>query len=142
MYVRNFFIIFLHLIQHLLYFPNAFQTSVLLTYLFFSEEIDEQTRNEPPRLAMYHSDVDDTAESSSDEDGPSVCPGPVSPLDASGNPIPTLGGTSKRSKKLIQIVDKIADSKLFQAATDNKYIKNLMEGEVEFCFSGRKCLCF
>ena len=38
---------------------------------------------------------------------------------------PTGGGTSK---KILRIVDKIAQSKYFQQATEYKYIKKAMEG--------------
>lgn len=71
------------------------------------------------RSAIYHSDVDDSAESSSDEDGPQEIP-----LDKeSGNPPPAHG-----SKKFIKMVDKLTESKFFQAATENRYIKKAMEG--------------
>lgn len=45
-----------------------------------------------------------------------------------GYPVPGLGGVSKGSKKLMKMVDRLAESKFFQAATDNKYIKKAMAG--------------
>lgn len=72
---------------------------------------------------MYHSDLDDSAESSSNDESPSLLPNmPGVSFDS------TAGGPSNTSKKVLKMVDKIAESKLFQAATDNRYIKNLMEG--------------
>lgn len=79
-------------------------------------------------LAMYNSEVDDSAESSSNDEFVPVAPPTSNPLDATGTPIQGLGGTSNASKKFIKMVDKIAESKFFQAATEYKYIKNLMEG--------------
>lgn len=74
-------------------------------------------------LAMFHSDVDDSAESSSNDENSSFLPSvPGVSFDS------TAGGPSNTSKKVLKMVDKIAESKFFQAATDNKYIKNLMEG--------------
>ncbi|XP_063917342.1 testis-expressed protein 2 isoform X3 [Zophobas morio] len=79
--------------------------------------------------AMFHSDVEDSAESTSDEEA--ICPFQnnqyPAALDASGVPVQGLGGTSNTSKKFIKMVDKIAESKFFQAATENKYIKRAME---------------
>lgn len=81
--------------------------------------------NEKPvevRSAMFHSDVDDSAESSSDED-----------LDLNSsmdslNSSTSGTTTSNSSKKFIKMVDRIAESKFFQAATENRYIKKAMEG--------------
>lgn len=81
--------------------------------------------------AMYHSDVDDSAESTTDEESGLSAKGclPIKQmLDSKGFPVAGLGGTSKGSKKFMKMVDKIAESKLFQAATDNKFIKKAMQG--------------
>lgn len=75
---------------------------------------------------MYNSDVDDTAESSTDDEYVRYPPS----LDATGYPVQHLGGTSNTSKKLIKMVDKVAESKLFQAATENKYIKRAIESKI------------
>lgn len=81
--------------------------------------------------AIFHSDVDDSPESSSDDESapiPQELPNkPV--LDQFGHPLPTVGGTSNSSKKFMKMVDKITESKFFQAATENKYIKHIMEGK-------------
>nr|CAD7440911.1 unnamed protein product [Timema bartmani] len=72
--------------------------------------------------AMFDSDLEDTAESSSEmEDEDSSTPEEV---DDSPKRKPA-GGTSK---KIINMVSKIAASKYFQHATENKYIKRAMEG--------------
>lgn len=72
------------------------------------------------KLAIYNSDIDDSAESSSDEEGPQE----VSTLlnDSTGK------SSESGGKKFIRMVDKIAESKFFQVATDNRYIKKAMEG--------------
>lgn len=73
---------------------------------------------------MFHSDVDDTAESSSNDESSSFLPNmPGVSFDH------VTGGQSNASKKVLKMVDKIAESKFFQAATENKYIKNIMEGK-------------
>uniref|UniRef100_A0A1Y1M6M5 SMP-LTD domain-containing protein n=1 Tax=Photinus pyralis TaxID=7054 RepID=A0A1Y1M6M5_PHOPY len=72
-----------------------------------------------------YSDVDDTAESSSD--GESYAPSAGKVAEANANTTGS-GGTSNSSKKLFKMVDKIAESKFFQAATENRYIKKAMEG--------------
>ncbi|KAL1494416.1 hypothetical protein ABEB36_010018 [Hypothenemus hampei] len=74
------------------------------------------------KSAIYHSDVDDTAESSSDEDGPQESP--IIKEGIPGERPPPVHG----SKKFIKMVDRIAESKFFQVATDNRYIKKAMEG--------------
>lgn len=81
---------------------------------------------------MFHSDVDDSAESTSDEESTTVqiLQSPA-PLDATGLPIAGLGGTSNTSKKFMKMVDRIAESKIFQAATENRYIKKAMEGKAD-----------
>ncbi|CAH0564014.1 unnamed protein product [Brassicogethes aeneus] len=67
------------------------------------------------KSAIYHSDVDDSAESSSDEEAPSE----IQTNAEAGN----SGG-----KKFIKMVDKITESRFFQAATENRLIKKAMEG--------------
>ncbi|XP_066253669.1 testis-expressed protein 2 isoform X4 [Euwallacea similis] len=74
------------------------------------------------KSAIYHSDVDDTAESSSDEDGPQE----ITPIKDGTSPADRL--SAHGSKKFIKMVDRLTESKLFQAATDNRYIKKAMEG--------------
>nr|CAD7396238.1 unnamed protein product [Timema cristinae] len=81
-----------------------------------------QAAAEKSNSAMFDSDLEDTAESSSEmEDEDSSTPEEV---DDSPKRKPT-GGTSK---KIINMVSKIAASKYFQHATENKYIKRAMEG--------------
>ncbi|KAK4874750.1 hypothetical protein RN001_014110 [Aquatica leii] len=98
------------------------QTKLNLMRLKHNASIGTTDINEDsiPEKWQY-SDVDDTAESSSDEDVyvPTVT-GKASEGNAKGNP--------SNSKKFIKIVDKITESKIFQAATDNRYIKKAMEG--------------
>ncbi|KAJ8950583.1 hypothetical protein NQ314_007807, partial [Rhamnusium bicolor] len=76
------------------------------------------------KSAIYHSDIDDSAESSSDEEGPQDIPNIT---QESSTPL-TSGGSSNSGKKFIKMVDRIAESKFFQAATENRYIKKAMEG--------------
>lgn len=90
------------------------------------------------KSAIYNSDVDDSAESSSDEEGPQEIPNiPQEP----GNP---QGSSSNSGKKFIKMVDRIAESKFFQAATENRYIKKAMEGgfRPSTIFRERLILCF
>ncbi|KAM3964562.1 testis-expressed protein 2 [Aphomia sociella] len=100
---------------------NDMNTSV--SGVVFSEK---QLRKRKP--AIYDSDVEDSAESSSDDESP-----PLQPVDSTDN-IPlsdsasatTEGGSSK--KKFLRMVDKIATNKYFQQVTDYKYVKRAMEG--------------
>ncbi|XP_017774640.1 PREDICTED: testis-expressed sequence 2 protein isoform X2 [Nicrophorus vespilloides] len=71
---------------------------------------------------IYHSDVDDTAESSTDEDS-SVQMAPSNVEVPEGN-----GGPSNKSKRIMKMVDRIAESKFFKAASENKFVKKAMEG--------------
>ncbi|CAG9824129.1 unnamed protein product [Phaedon cochleariae] len=73
-----------------------------------------------PKSAIYNSDVDDSAESSSDEEGSQEIPNV--PQDV------TAGSANSGGKKFIKMVDRLAESKFFQAATENRYIKKAMEG--------------
>ncbi|XP_052740221.1 testis-expressed protein 2 [Bicyclus anynana] len=78
--------------------------------------------------AIYDSDAEDSAESSSDDESP-----PVQPVDSAENMLVSEtnlatpeGGSSK--KKFLRMVDKIATNKYFQQVTDYKYVKRAMEG--------------
>ncbi|KAK9752721.1 hypothetical protein QE152_g4042 [Popillia japonica] len=105
------------------------QTKVNLMKLktvHISDKQSEKVIDDKP--AIFHSDVDDSAESSTDDEPAKQVPiNYQSVLDSKGNPVPGLGGSSKGSKKLMKMVDKIAESKFFQAATENKYIKRAMQ---------------
>ncbi|XP_047995603.1 testis-expressed protein 2 isoform X2 [Leguminivora glycinivorella] len=88
---------------------------------------EKQLRKRKP--AIFDSDVEDSAESSSDDESP-----PVQPVD-SNEAIPTQdiasaaapeSGSSK--KKFLRMVDKISTNKYFQQVTDFKYVKRAMEG--------------
>ncbi|GJQ83917.1 hypothetical protein Trydic_g19855 [Trypoxylus dichotomus] len=79
------------------------------------------------KSAIFHSDVDDSAESSTDDEPPKTPLNNRPVLDSMGYPVPGLGGVSRGSKKFMKMVDKIAESKFFQAATENKYIKRAMQ---------------
>lgn len=81
---------------------------------FFSVFLDKPAAG--VKSAIYHSDVDDSAESSTDEEGLQELPN--IPHDPSGHP----------KKNLMKYVDKLAESRFFQAATENRYIKKAMEG--------------
>lgn len=80
------------------------------------------------RPAMFHSDVEDSAESTSDEDSINVFDPNPTVVDGSGHPGGASGTPSSNSKKFMKMVDKIAESKFFQAATEYRYIKKAMEG--------------
>lgn len=73
------------------------------------------------KLAIYHSDVDDSAESSTDEEGLQELP---ANREGTGERAPVY----EKKKKFIKMVDRIAESKIFQAAAENRYIKKAMEG--------------
>ncbi|RZF48796.1 hypothetical protein LSTR_LSTR003176 [Laodelphax striatellus] len=74
------------------------------------------------KSAIFDSDVEDSAESSSEE-ADSVRPGgPIIDLT------PASPGGGGSSSKMLRMVDKIAASKYFQQVTDNKFIKRAMEG--------------
>ncbi|GBP65198.1 Testis-expressed protein 2 [Eumeta japonica] len=88
---------------------------------------DQQLRERKP--AIYDSDVEDSAESSSDDETPPLQPvdsGDIVPLTAESSQSTTDGGSSK--KKFLRMVDKIATNKYFQQVTDYKYVKRAMEG--------------
>ncbi|XP_018562200.1 testis-expressed protein 2-like isoform X2 [Anoplophora glabripennis] len=96
------------------------QTKLNLMRLKNPQAYEKSTSLE--KSAIYNSDVDDSAESSSDEEGPQEIPNiPQEP----GN---IQGGSSNSGKKFIKMVDRLAESKIFQAATENRYIKKAMEG--------------
>lgn len=80
------------------------------------------------RSAMFHSDVDDSAESSSDDDVGTQDIQYTSSIDSLNSTATGLSGSSNSSKKFIKMVDRIAESKLFQAAAETKLIKKAMEG--------------
>ncbi|XP_044758998.1 testis-expressed protein 2 isoform X2 [Coccinella septempunctata] len=81
----------------------------------------EAEREVHSKSAIFNSDVDDSAESSSEDESIIFS----SATDATNSvPVPPVN----KSKKLMKMVDKITESKFFQAATDNKYIKRAMEG--------------
>ena len=85
-------------------------------------------KNAEEKSAIFHSDIDDTAESSSDDEAVRYVQVSSPSVDSKGFPV-TSGGVSTRSKKLMKMVDRITESKLFQAASENKFIKKAMEGE-------------
>ncbi|XP_045535511.1 testis-expressed protein 2 [Papilio machaon] len=87
---------------------------------------EKQLRKRKP--AIYDSEIEDSAESSSDDDSPLV-----QPVDSGENVVisessstMTEGGSSK--KKFLRMVDRIATNKYFQQVTDYKYVKRAMEG--------------
>lgn len=82
------------------------------------------------RSAIYDSDIDDSAESSSDEDGPQEIPNLLQDPSAASS----IGssGSGNSGKKFIKMVDRLAESKFFRAATENRYIKKAMEGRIDF----------
>ncbi|CAH0719469.1 unnamed protein product, partial [Brenthis ino] len=78
--------------------------------------------------AIYDSEVEDSAESSSDDESP-----PVQPVDSAENVPLTESASSTNEgvsskKKFLRMVDKIATNKYFQTVTDYKYVKRAMEG--------------
>ncbi|XP_075973368.1 testis-expressed protein 2 isoform X2 [Anticarsia gemmatalis] len=92
--------------------------------------VETQLRISKP--AIYDSDMEDSAESSSDDESPPVQPVdsnetiPVSEHPSTTAPPAEQGGSSK--KKFLRMVDKIATNKYFQQVTDYKYVKRAMEG--------------
>ncbi|XP_074039959.1 testis-expressed protein 2 isoform X2 [Leptinotarsa decemlineata] len=93
------------------------QTKINLMRLKNPQAYEKSVSEE--RSAIYHSDIDDSAESSSDEEGSQEVP---------NIPADTASGSGHSGKKLIKMVDRITESKFFQAATENRYIKKAMEG--------------
>ncbi|XP_014664586.1 PREDICTED: testis-expressed sequence 2 protein-like [Priapulus caudatus] len=88
-----------------------------------SDETDKARRD---LSAVTDSDVEDSAESSSDEESQAPEDAVVKNLDEnSQNPI-IIGGASVQ-KKFLRMVDKITASRYFQQATEYKYIKKAME---------------
>ncbi|KAJ8971840.1 hypothetical protein NQ317_001553 [Molorchus minor] len=75
------------------------------------------------KSAMYHSDVDDSAESSSDEEGTQDMPN-----ISQDSSTPAQSSTGNSGKRFIKMVDKIAESKIFQYATEYRVIQKAMEG--------------
>ncbi|XP_073945152.1 uncharacterized protein isoform X2 [Choristoneura fumiferana] len=87
-----------------------------------------QLRKRKP--AIFDSDVEDSAESSSDDESPPAqhadsCDALPIP-DAQVTTAPVESGSSK--KKFLRMVDKISTNKYFQQVTDFKYVKRAMEG--------------
>lgn len=80
------------------------------------------------RPAMFHSDVEDSAESTSDDESINVFYPNPTVLDGTTGAYPSGAAPSSNSKKFMKMVDKIAESKFFQAATEYRYIKKAMEG--------------
>ncbi|XP_049868978.1 testis-expressed protein 2 isoform X2 [Pectinophora gossypiella] len=88
------------------------------------------TRRKP---AVYDSEVEDSAESSEDDESP-----PLQPVDSSDHlpsttdlpvaPSDTNTAPASSKKKFLRMVDKIATNKYFQQVTDYKYVKRAMEG--------------
>ncbi|KAL4709963.1 hypothetical protein ACJJTC_003926 [Scirpophaga incertulas] len=88
--------------------------------------IDNQLRMRKP--AIYDSEVEDSAESSSDDESPSMQPvDSALHLPVSESVSNTAEGASSK-KKFLKMVDKIATNKYFQQVTDYKYVKKAMEG--------------
>ncbi|XP_068631680.1 testis-expressed protein 2 [Battus philenor] len=88
--------------------------------------VEKQLRKRKP--AIYDSEIEDSAESSSDDENPLV-----QPIDSAEKlntietpPNAAEGGSSK--KKFLRMVDRIATNKYFQQVTDYKYVKRAMEG--------------
>ncbi|KAJ8728044.1 hypothetical protein PYW08_016429 [Mythimna loreyi] len=108
-------------------------------------DIDVQTTSASPdttqqslrmrKPAIYDSEVEDSAESSDDDESP-----PVQPVDSTETvssdtpsttavvPEPTTSTSTSSKKKFLRMVDKIATNKYFQQVTDYKYVKRAMEG--------------
>lgn len=87
---------------------------------------EKQLRKRKP--AIFDSEVEDSAESSSDDESP-----PVQPVDSNEAiqaqelaSVTPESGSSK--KKFLRMVDKISTNKYFQQVTDFKYVKRAMEG--------------
>lgn len=115
------------------------------------------------RSAIFHSDVDDSAESSSDDDSggdsdrliqqdaaaaaaaASATTADVADAEASSTVVPA----QSPNHKLIRMVDRIADSRLFRAATEYRYVQRALENvrNTDICLrvevksiSGRLCI--
>lgn len=74
--------------------------------------------------AIYDSDLEDSAESSSDDEAIM----PIQDDDIFISESTTNNESVSSKKKFLRIVDKIATNKYFQQVTDYKYIKRAMEG--------------
>ncbi|XP_077293925.1 testis-expressed protein 2 isoform X2 [Arctopsyche grandis] len=77
-------------------------------------------------LAVYDSDLDDTAESSSEDETPLTQLPPTKSATEADSPVPPAS-TGSSAKKILRIVDKIAASKYFQHVTEYKYVKRALE---------------
>lgn len=110
--------------------PGSMGGKIYIVYLIITVVITHVLdKNTEEKSAIFHSDIDDTAESSSDDEAARYVQLSSPSIDSKGFPV-TTGGVSTRSKKLMKMVDRIAESKLFQAASENKFIKKAMEGEL------------
>ncbi|XP_048482601.1 testis-expressed protein 2 isoform X1 [Plutella xylostella] len=86
---------------------------------------EKQLRERKP--AIFDSEFEDSAESSSDDESPQMQPvdsNETMALDAQSST--TDSAYSK--KKFLKMVDRIATNKYFQTVTDYKYVKKAMEG--------------
>ncbi|XP_025836448.1 testis-expressed protein 2 isoform X2 [Agrilus planipennis] len=89
--------------------------------------IDKQYEKECS--AIYNSEIEDSAETSSDDDSVYLMSQDQnSSIEYSSTPTGTSGSSGNTGKKIMKMVDKIAESKFFQKATENKYVKKAMEG--------------
>ncbi|KAJ8730201.1 hypothetical protein PYW07_017239 [Mythimna separata] len=103
-----------------------------------SASADDQHSLRMRKPAIYDSEVEDSAESSEDDESPPVQPVDSTETLSSDTPSSTTtvpaaetstGSTTISSKKkFLRMVDKIATNKYFQQVTDYKYVKRAMEG--------------
>lgn len=116
------------------------------------QQCDDQKADVEYRSAIFHSDVDDSAESSSDDDSggdsdklQTEDSDPASSVAGGG----TSATTGSPNHKLIRMVDRIADSRLFRAATEYRYVQRALENvrNTDLCLrvevksiSGRLCV--
>ncbi|VEN41331.1 unnamed protein product [Callosobruchus maculatus] len=125
---------------------DASETADVL-WLTLKTKLNQMRLNNPQKYAIYHSDVDDSAESSSDDGysggactqemttslppGGESVGGSGSGGGSGGSPTVTPSTGGGGGKEFIEMVDRLAKSKFFQAATDDRleYLKKVMKGD-------------
>lgn len=98
--------------------PPTGNLFLILVIALFKRSFLERKTEEDVAAKWRSSDVEDSAETSTDDD---VLP---RVLDSAGLPIPGLGGKGN----FVSFLDKLGESRIFQVATDMRYIKKAMEG--------------
>uniref|UniRef100_A0A8C0J7Q6 SMP-LTD domain-containing protein n=1 Tax=Chelonoidis abingdonii TaxID=106734 RepID=A0A8C0J7Q6_CHEAB len=104
--------------------PMTLETKMNLCKLG-KEALAEESGAKPRVVLLADSDAESSSAGSSDEDV--LAAEPSAALGERIVPSPAEGGSNSTSRKILRFVDKIAKSKYFQKATENEFIKKMIE---------------